>query len=93
MKCADAHGVLSTGPGTQERDRNCWLFLAMHMETRLPRYAAGFKVTDSVVEEKREIKRGTIQSKNIAGKVTYDNLLAGAQREFQGGSSLPRGKV
>lgn len=66
MKCADAHEVLSTGPGTQERDSNCWLFLAMHMETRLPRYAAGFKVMDSVVEEKREVKCGTMQKAGIS---------------------------
>lgn len=53
----------------------------------------GFKVIDSVMKKKRELKPGTIQSKNIIWRMTYENLLAGAQREFQGGSSLPRGKV
>lgn len=38
----------------------------MHMETRLPRYTAGFKVMDSVVEEKREVKCGTIQKAGIS---------------------------
>lgn len=88
-------GTRSTSKGLALRKETVIVeaFLAMHMETRFAQICCRIQGYGFCGTREEGDKMWTIQSRNIAGKMTYENLLAGAHREFQGGSSLPRGKV